>query len=461
MSRHNLTEEEARQLLNTLRDPASIQELIEKLHGGVIPADKAEILRDLESQAYRVRIERFEQLQSQIDLVMQQIYRQEKQLQEQHYIDLAREAYNRSVFDIQQRAGVGFSFSHIDRKQVERVINTKWSGKNYSARIWRNTQGLAQDLKEEMLLGLLTGKTEREMSLEISKKYAQGAFRSRRLVRTESSYLTTQIEMQSYQECGVDKYIYLATLDLRTCDKCCIPLDGKIFAVADQEPGKNCPPMHPWCRCTTIAYISADALAGMKRRARDPVTGHTYLVPGSMTYREWYGKYVEGNPAAEATAKTSKNESADRKQFEEYKKLLGKDMPKSFADFQNLKYNEPEKWEKLKKKKNIFSEISKKDWSDEFKDKARNSYEKFETAGFTLSAHALSRIPRLNKKGFPELSEEDVLKVLHQKPKYSEDDYKVIFFDEEKQLSIIKNRETEDIVSIVRRKHRKEEWKDV
>ena len=143
MGRHSMTEEEARQLLNTLRDPASIQELLEKLQGGVIPAEKAEIFRILESQAYRARIERFEQLQSQIDLVMQQVYRQEKQLQEQHYINLAREAYNRSVFDIQQRAGVGFSFSNIDRKQIERVITTKWSGKNYSARIWKNTQGLA------------------------------------------------------------------------------------------------------------------------------------------------------------------------------------------------------------------------------------------------------------------------------------------------------------------------------
>ncbi len=335
MSRHNLTEEEARQLLNTLRDPASIQELLEKLQGGVVPAEKAEILHVLESQSYRARIERFEQLQSQIDLVMQQVYRQEKQLQEQHYIDLAREAYNRAVFDIQQRAGVGFSFSHIDQKQIERAINTKWSGKNYSARIWKNTQELAQDLKEEMLLGLLTGKTEREMSLEISKRYAQGAFRSRRLVRTESSYLTNQMEMQSYQECGVDKYIYLATLDLRTCDNCCIPLDGKVFAVADQEPGKNCPPMHPWCRCTTIAYISAEALAGMKRRARDPVTGHTYLVPGSMTYREWYGKYVEENPAAGATAKASKNASADRKQFDQYREARHSKFSEHFIELNN------------------------------------------------------------------------------------------------------------------------------
>ena len=40
MSRHNLTEEEARQLLNTLQDPTSIQELLKKLQCGVIPLKK-------------------------------------------------------------------------------------------------------------------------------------------------------------------------------------------------------------------------------------------------------------------------------------------------------------------------------------------------------------------------------------------------------------------------------------
>ena len=36
-------------------------------------------------------------------------------------------------------------------------------------------------------------------------------------------------------------------------------------------------------------------LEGMKRRARDPVTGKTYLVPASMNYREWYAKYVKSD----------------------------------------------------------------------------------------------------------------------------------------------------------------------
>lgn len=459
-TKHRLSEREARELLNTLQNKASIQELQKKLQETSDREERKDLLSQLEAPAYRARIERLERLQGQIDLVMNQVYRQERKLSAAHYVDLAEDVYNHAAFDIQQRTGMGFPVTHISQNQIDKVVNSKWSGKNYSSRIWGNTQALAQDLKEELLMALVSGRTERETAEILSKKFGASASKARRLVRTESCYISNQMEMQSYKECGIEKYQYLATLDLRTSEVC-RALDGKIFLVSEQQVGKNCPPMHPWCRSTTIAYISADVMADMKRRARDPVTGKLYEVPGDMNYQEWYAKYVEGNAEAEAREKASKNTSSDQKQFEQYKEVLGDDMPKSFADFQNLKYNEPEKWKKLKKKKTVFSEISEKDWSDEFKDKVRNSYKKFEDAGFALSAHALSRISRLNKKGFPELLEEDVLKVLHQKPKYSEDECKVIFFDEEKQLSIIRNQETEDIVSIVRRKNKKEGWKDV
>lgn len=111
-------------------------------------------------------------------------------------------------------------------------------------------------------------------------------------MRTESCYLSSQMEMESYKECGIDTYIYVATLDLRTCEECCAPLDGQRFLVADQQPGKNCPPMHPWCRCTTIAYVSESSLARMKRRAWNPEKNKTELVPGGMNYQEWCEKYV-------------------------------------------------------------------------------------------------------------------------------------------------------------------------
>ena len=72
------------------------------------------------------------------------------------------------------------------------------------------------------------------------------------------------------------------------------------------------------------------------------------MVPADMTYEQWYEKYVKGNLKAEAKEKAVKNASSDRKQYERYRELLGKDMPKHFADFQEMKYNEPEKWEMLR-----------------------------------------------------------------------------------------------------------------
>ena len=103
----------------------------------------------------------------------------------------------------------------------------------------------------------------------------------------QNKILHAKREKQSYKECGVKKYRYLATLDSRTCP-ICGNLDGKVFAVSEMKIGVNCPPMHPECRCTTVAAIEGQALEGKERRARDPVTGKTYLVPASMNYQEWY-----------------------------------------------------------------------------------------------------------------------------------------------------------------------------
>lgn len=288
-SKHGLSESEAYRLLNGLHDKTSIQQLKAALRGG--DGSKKGILVELESPAYQARIERLQQLQNQLDLTMQQVYNQEKARNTSHYLDLGNESYYRSIFDIQQRAGLGFGFALIDREAIDRVINSKWSGDNYSGRIWNNTQGLARDLKAELLINLVTGRTDREAAEIIGNKFAQGASNARRLVRTESCNLANQMEMLSYEECGIEYYRYVATLDLRTSTDC-RGLDGKRFKVSDQQPGLNCPPMHPWCRSTTIADFGGGVLDNLERRARDPETGQTMKVPANMTYPKWHEKYV-------------------------------------------------------------------------------------------------------------------------------------------------------------------------
>ncbi|MBO5069462.1 MAG: minor capsid protein [Roseburia sp.] len=344
-NKHGLSEIEARRLINTLHDKTSITELKEALRGNNAAKD---ILAELESAAYRSRMERLEQLQEQLDRTMQTVYQQEKLQSTSHYVDLAGEAYYKSIYDIQRRTGYGFSFGMIDPKTIERVINSKWSGANYSTRIWHNTSALAKDLKEEMLVNLISGRTDREAAEIIQYRFASGASEARRLVRTESCNLANQMEIESYKECDIEYYRYVATLDLRTSE-ICRQLDGKRFPVSEQQPGLNCPPMHPYCRSTTICDISDEELSQMKRRARDPVTGKTHTVPASMTYEQWYKQNVSGNPAARLNEKKLKNLSADRRQYAQYRERLGdKYLPKSLDDFQNLKYGQGDEYGILK-----------------------------------------------------------------------------------------------------------------
>lgn len=291
-TKHNLSEEEARRLLNRIHDKKSMEELKEALAAAKNSREKEELQAKLESPAYRARLEHLQRLQEQLDQTMRDVYRQEKEQSTNHYLDLGEEAYYQGVFEIQKQTGLAFSFARIDTDVISRIINSQWSGANYSGRIWRNTQFLAEELKEELLINLLTGRTERETAQMIAERFSVGASKARRLVRTESCYLTNQMEILSYEECGIETYIFVATLDLRTSE-ICRSLDGKRFKVSEQQPGKNCPPMHPWCRSTTICGISDEELAEMKRRARDPENGKTYTVPANMTYEEWYRKYVE------------------------------------------------------------------------------------------------------------------------------------------------------------------------
>lgn len=346
-TKHKLSETEARQLINAMQDRTSLDELLLKLRDGGSDESKRQLLSQLEAPAYRARLERLQQLQVQLDSVVQNVYQQEKMISADFYTGIASESYYRSVYNIQQKADAVFPFHPVTAKVIDKVINSRWSGKNYSERIWGNTQTLAQDLKEELLINLVTGRTNRETAAIITDKFGQGASNARRLVRTESNYVSTEMNFKAYEECGIEEYQYLATLDLKT-SKICRGLDGKIYLVKEKQIGKNCPPMHPWCRSTTISVVDRSLIDKMQRSAIDPATGKRIKVPRSMTYQQWYDKYVKGKPDVELEEKKIKNRSSDRAQYRRYKKILGEDIPETLDDFQNMKYNDTEKWKYTK-----------------------------------------------------------------------------------------------------------------
>lgn len=345
--KHSLTNKEAMALLNTLKNKNDIADLRQTLAGKAKTDPKyTDILAKLESQAYRARIERLEHLQNEIDLMMKEVYKQEKLVTTSHYVDLAANSYYREIYNVQRRVGFQFSFSAVDPKKIDLLLRSTWSGANYSSRIWKNVHGLGADVKEQLIIGLLTGKSEEDMAKEIANKYATGAFEARRLVRTESNFSNGYMQLAAYEECDAEQYEFVAVLDLLTSEEC-RELDGKVFPVKDAKPGVNMNPMHPFCRSTTIIHLGSGVVQGLKRRARNPATGKNECVPADMNYKQWYEQNVANNPQAQAAEKMIKNRSSDAKQYEKYKEVIGKKAGKSLADFQEIKYNKPEEWEDI------------------------------------------------------------------------------------------------------------------
>lgn len=154
-----------------------------------------------------------------------------------------------------------------------------------------------------------------------------------------------------------------------------------------------------------------------------------------------------------------KNASKDIAQYRRYKEVLG-DSVGTLAKFGQVKYNDTDKWERLQRRVSVYREINSKTWSEEFKSKSKQAYDRFKEQGEELSVHALSRLPRLNKPGYKVIHEEDVLDLIKTKPNYSEGEEKMIWFSSSNQLVVIKNKRTGDVVSIVRRKNKKETWGD-
>lgn len=344
----SLTDEEAKQLLNIMNgksDIESLQQALAQLPGS---EGKDELLKQLESPAYRARIERVQNLQDEIDNLMARTYNQEKKITTNHYVDMGTQAYYNQIYAIQNQVGFQFSFSAVDPVMFDKVLQSKWSGKNYSQSIWGNTQDLAADLKEQLMIEMLTGKRLDEVAKEINQKFAVGSYKARRIVRTESNFLSGQMQLNAYEDCDAEYYEFVATLDLRTSE-ICRSLDGQKFKVSEAQVGVNMNPMHPFCRSTTIISLDGPETEGLKRRARDPVTGENKLVPANQNYNEWYKQNVENNPKAQAAEKMIKNKSSDQKQYERYKETIGNKAGKTFEQFQNLKYNsDADEWKQAK-----------------------------------------------------------------------------------------------------------------
>ena len=288
---YGLSERDARHVLKNMKDQKDLNELRKVLEARPNDPNIQRLLADLDSPAYAYRMKRLERLNDDLDRMRESIYHSEKKGSDAFYSDLMKDSYYKATFDLQQQTGLAYSFSDLPETEIKRLQGLKWTGEAYSDRIWSNTGALASSVKDELLVSLMTGRSVRDTSQAIAERFEVGQNKARRLVRTESAFFHNQMELLSYEDAEITKYKFVAVLDRRTSE-ICQEHDNKVYDTDKAVPGVNYPPLHPWCRSTTIAHDDDIDYSKLERRARNPKTGKVEYVPADMSYKEWYGKYV-------------------------------------------------------------------------------------------------------------------------------------------------------------------------
>ena len=288
---YGLSQVDARQVLKNMKDKKNLNELRKVLEARPNDPNIQRLLADLDSPAYSFRMKRLERLSDDLDRMRESIYHSEKKGSDAFYSDLMKDSYYKATFDLQQQTGLAYSFSNLPETEIKRLKGLKWTGEAYSDRIWSNTGALASNVKDELLVSLMTGRSVRDTSQAIAERFGVGQNNARRLVRTESAFFHNQMELLSYEDAEITKYKFVAVLDRRTSE-ICQEHDNKVYDTDKAVPGVNYPPLHPWCRSTTIAHDDDIDYSKLERRARNPKTGKVEYVPADMTYDEWYSRYV-------------------------------------------------------------------------------------------------------------------------------------------------------------------------
>ncbi len=349
---NSMTYQQAKQLLTSEQRQAFQMELEEYIAYGQQNNLDDVWIKKLENASTVHRITRLQAIQYQLQQQVEKLEAQKIKGITEMLKNIYKEGYYRTAYEIQKGTGIGQAFSKIDENKIDKVLARAWApdGKNFSERVWgADRTQLIYQLQTRFTQGIIRGEGSQKIIKDMSKALYSSRKATERLVLTESAFVASASRKDTYENLGVKQYKVLATLDIKTSEMC-REMDGKIFDLKDYKIGLTANPFHPRCRSTTVPNIDSKYIQNQQRAARNK-EGKTYYVPSDMTYEQWHKTYVEADPEWLLQEKKHQNKNADKKQYEQYKAVLGKKEVGSFDNFQNMKYGDSEKWENLKQKR--------------------------------------------------------------------------------------------------------------
>lgn len=247
----------------------------------------------------RVQLNRLECLRAVIDLKLIELYHKVDETLKKELQDAYIEAQERLQYDISKANGKLIEWSLPTEDTINTIISKPWAsdGNNFSSTLWENKAKLLNALETDLRVGFVKGysiaKITQNMANKIysKDKKATAMYQVRRVVHTEVGYFAEESKTKALTDLGVEKYEIEATLDSNTCS-ICSARDREVYKYDDRIVGQTAPVFHPFCRCTTVPYFEDD-FEDSKRFARDK-DGNPIYVPASMTYKEYYEKYLKG-----------------------------------------------------------------------------------------------------------------------------------------------------------------------
>ena len=252
---------------------------LERFHREMKKAGLSEYLPD----NYKARMTRLEYLYADCWAESKKASLKHQQIETKAHRETIKNAYYKTIYDTGVGLKINPAFSKLDNRAVNQVLNTKFLGGNYSERIWKNTDKLADTLKEVIGSAIARGESYSKTARGIRERFGVTQYEATRLVQTETCYFQNQAEIEALKTMGIEKYKFIATLDSRTSD-ICREHDKKVYNIEDAKAGENLPPLHPNCRSTVSAYLGEEYESAI-RIARNEDGENEYV--DNVPYNEW------------------------------------------------------------------------------------------------------------------------------------------------------------------------------
>lgn len=349
--RFGIDNETAEYFLTQAQQEDNLKTLIKSLEYAPDEQARQDILayirRDgLSVRAYAARKERYEAVKAVIYARIKKVAVKEIEKLSERLQAVYKESYYGVIDDAAKQFDVGINFAILNENAINAAVSTKWHGKQFSQRIWDNTDRLATTAQNLVVKSFMSGEAWSKTADKLATTFQVEKYNATRLVHTEASHIHAMADLKAYEDIGAEQYRYLATLDYRTCERC-QQWDNMVLPLSEAREGYNYPVLHPLCRCTTTIAVDLK-----NRRARDPLTGKNDIVDGSVTYQEWYNSLSdEQKKALKLSKRKDSNKTSDKLQHAKYVKVLGtKEVPRSFDKWIDIRYNDSEKYSELKSK---------------------------------------------------------------------------------------------------------------